>query len=62
MEINVDFVVPRVFHELNHYVDNLVKGGIKTGSKFVGKIGRGAMRQADNAIASGENLTKIVLP
>ncbi|GMI44641.1 hypothetical protein TrCOL_g360 [Triparma columacea] len=35
VEINVDFIVPRVFHELNHYVTNLVQGGNKMGNKFV---------------------------
>ncbi|GMH72641.1 hypothetical protein TrRE_jg4014 [Triparma retinervis] len=35
VEINVDFIVPRVFHELNNYVGNLVNGGFKVGTKFV---------------------------
>mmetsp|Transcript_1897 Transcript_1897/g.3791 ORF Transcript_1897/g.3791 Transcript_1897/m.3791 type:complete len:218 (-) Transcript_1897:44-697(-) len=35
VEINVDFIVPRVFHELNDYVVNLVQGGVKQGQKFV---------------------------
>ena len=34
VEINVDSIVPRVFHELNDYVEGVVKGGKMSNSKF----------------------------
>ena len=47
VEINVDFIVPRVFHELNHYVTNLVQGGNKMGNKVRGKIGAAATKNGN---------------
>jgi len=33
VEINVDAIVPRVFHELSHYVESLVGGSATAGKK-----------------------------